>query len=188
MLNLLRGCWEAGNPTRDANPSEDWSETAECLELQIEGDEGEYVDTTTPSDVKKVRQLLTVIDRDWRTRLQTVVSLEVFRKELSIINVRLVRLEQEAPLVIPIQSLAPEPYEVVKPLLAVVRMIDSEYVASFVDANIASSGETEDEAILNLKDAIVSAFDVLSSATNSELGPGPLQQKRTLEEFIQRKL
>jgi predicted RNase H-like HicB family nuclease len=188
MLTSLRGCWEAGKPTQDANPNEDWPEIAECLESQIEGDEGEYVDTTTPSDIKKVRQLLTVIDRDWRTRLQTVVSLEVFRKELSIINCRLDRLEQEAPLVIPVQSLAPEQYEVIKPLLAVVRMVDSEYVASFVDANVASSGETEDEAVLNLKDAIVSAFDVLSSATDSELGPGPLRQKRTLEEFIRRKL
>jgi predicted RNase H-like HicB family nuclease len=184
---LLSGCWEAGKPTQDANSSEDWSATLECLEPQVEGEEGECVDTTTPSDISKVRQLLTVIDRDWRTRLQTVVSLEMFRKELSIINSRLTRLEQEAPLLIPILSLAPEPYEVIKPILAVARMVDGEYVALFVDVNVGSSGETREEAMLNLKDAITAAFDLLTRTPDAELGPGPLQQKRTFEEFVRRK-
>jgi predicted RNase H-like HicB family nuclease len=184
MLTSLRGCWEAGKPTQDANLNEDWAETAECRETQIESDEGEYVDTTATSDIRKVRQLLTVIDRDWRTRLQTVVSLEVFRKELSIINSRLDRLEQEAPTLTPIQSLAPEPYEVIKPLLATVRMVDAQYVASFVDANVASGGETLEEAMSNLKDMIVGTFELLNETEDSELGPGPSRQKAILKEFI----
>jgi len=76
---------------------------------------------------------------------------------------------------------------VVKPFQAVVRTVDGEYIASFFDANLSASGETHAEAVLNLKDIIAGTFDILTGMKDSDLGPGPLQQKRTLEEFIRRK-
>ncbi len=97
------------------------------------------------------------------------------------------RLEKTTTLLVPIQSMAPEPYEVIKPFQVVVRAIDSEYVASFFDANLSASGETQAEAVLHLKDVIAGAFEILANMTDAEHGPGPLRQKRTLEEFIRRK-
>ncbi|MBM4027620.1 MAG: hypothetical protein FJ280_19785 [Planctomycetes bacterium] len=92
-----------------------------------------------------------------------------------------------AALLVPIQSLAPEPYEVVKPFQVVVRPADGEYIASFFDANLSASGETQAEAVLHLKDVIAAAFEILAEMKEAELGPGPLRQKKTLEEFIRPK-
>ena len=88
---------------------------------------------------------------------------------------------------VPIQSLAPEPYEVIKPFQVVVRPADGEYIASFFDANLSASGETQAEAVLNLKDIIAGTFEILAEMKEAELGPGPLRQKKTLEEFIRPK-
>jgi len=88
---------------------------------------------------------------------------------------------------VPIQSLAPEPYEVIKPFQVVVRAADGEYIASFFDANLSASGETQAEAVLNLKDIIAGTFEILAGMNDAELGPGPLRQKRTLEEFVRPK-
>jgi len=87
-------------------------------------------------------------------------------------------------LLVPIQSLAPEPYEVIKSFQVVVRPADGGYIASFFDANLSASGETQAQAVLNLKDIIAGAFEILADMKDAELGPGPLRQKRTLEEFI----
>jgi predicted RNase H-like HicB family nuclease len=165
-------------------PDETWQEAEECFELE---DSQEERTATSIADEPDVVEWVKSVARELRDRLQAAAPIGLVNKELAIINSRLEKLKQEAPLVIPIQSLAPEPYEVTKPMLAVVRIVDGEYIASFVDANLGSSGETLEEAILNLKDAIAAGFDVLASANDSELGPGPLQQKRTLEEFIRRK-
>ncbi|GAF95929.1 unnamed protein product, partial [marine sediment metagenome] len=36
------------------------------------------------------------------------------------------------------------------------------YIATFFDANISASGDTQTEAIFNLKDMIVGTFEILS--------------------------
>jgi hypothetical protein len=128
-------------------------------------------------DAKKIHQLLTSMVRDWKARFQTVVSFEVFRNELAAINSRLARLEEMAPLRVPIQSLAPEPYDILKPIEAVVQFVDGECVASFFDANLSTGGDTQAEAIFNLKALIVGTFEILVETKDSDLGPGPRQQK-----------
>jgi hypothetical protein len=115
------------------------------------------------------------------------VPIEIIREEISSVSSRLTRLEQEAPLVVPIQSLAPEPYEIVKPIQAVVHFVEGEYIASFFDANLSTGGDTQTEAVHNLKALIVGTFEILAGIKDSELGPGPLQDKKTLEEFVRRK-
>ena len=119
--------------------------------------------------------------------MEPPTTLEMVQKEIAAINSRLAKLEERAPLYVPIQSLAPEPYEIVKPMEVVVQFVEGEYVASFLDGNLSTGGDTQAEALSNLKASIVGTFEILTGMKDSELGPGPLQDKKTLEEFVRRK-
>jgi len=103
-----------------------------------------------------------------------------------LLDARCEALEVARPTVVPIQTLAPFPYRLVKPFEVLVTFHGDHYVASFVDANIGASGDTDVEAVLNLKDMLVSAFEMLAELNDDELGPGPCMQKHVLEEFIRR--
>lgn len=120
-------------------------------------------------------------------RWEVAVRLETLQREVALLKGRCAVLERLSPILVPIESFAPEPYEVVKPLHAVVRYQNEQYIASFFDANLSASGDTQVEAVLNLKDIIASTFEILTTLQESELGPGPLQQRKVLEEFVQKK-
>ena len=109
------------------------------------------------------------------------------QREVELLKERCSRLEELSPILVPIQSLSPEPNEVIKPFHVVVRIQGEDCIATFFDANLSASGETQAEAIYNLKDVIVGVLDILSTIDESELGPGPAQQKKTLREFIRKK-
>ena len=96
-------------------------------------------------------------------------------------------LHQSWGILAPIQSFTPEPYEVLLPFTAVVKPCDDGYEASFFDANIHSSGDTEEEAISNLKSAILDMFDRLSDLAGQEkLGPEPTRQLQVLRRHVSR--
>lgn len=115
---------------------------------------------------------------------QEAVRLEALHKEIAELKGRCELLERLSPILVPIETFAPEPYEVIKPFHVVVRLQDTEYIASFFDANLSASGDTQMEAIVNLKDIITFTFDILTTENEEELGPGPLQQKKVLGEFM----
>jgi len=115
---------------------------------------------------------------------QEAVRLEALQKDIADLKGRCELLERLSPILVPIETFAPEPYEVIKPFHVVVRFQDSEYIASFFDANLSASGDTQMEAIVNLKDIITATFDILTNENEKKLGSGPLQQKKVLGEFI----
>lgn len=86
--------------------------------------------------------------------------------------------------VVPIQTLAPEPYELVTPFLVIIEKSDDQYISSFADANISASGDTLEEAILNFKDVLLGTFDLLNSLSEDELGPMPQKQFAILKEYV----
>lgn len=88
--------------------------------------------------------------------------------------------------VVPLTTLHPEPYALKHPISVVVVDIDDEYQASFFEANLYASGDTEHEAIENLKSVVLDTFDDLSAAPDSELGPAPRKQKELLTYFIEK--
>lgn len=77
-------------------------------------------------------------------------------------------------------------YSVIKPIAVKVEQTDGSFVASFVAANVNASGETWDEAVLNLKSLLVDKFDMLLSHKSSTLGPAPKRQLSVLQSFIRR--
>ena len=66
-------------------------------------------------------------------------------------------------------------------------MRGDEYIASFYDANLSTSGDTVEEAYDNLKNIIISYFNILNRHKENELGPGPLMQKKVLNHFMREK-
>ena len=83
-----------------------------------------------------------------------------------------------------VETFAPEPYRVRRPIpVSLQRRVDG-YVASFVEANVNSSGDTQQEAVANVKELILDVFDSLSTLPPSKLGPGPARQLAVLREFI----
>jgi hypothetical protein len=89
--------------------------------------------------------------------------------------------------IVPITSLAPEPFDVLKEIKAVIQPIDDEFMATFFDANINSAGCNEQEAIDNLKDLLISRFQFLSEQPAEQLAPPLARQIAVLREFIRRK-
>jgi len=90
------------------------------------------------------------------------------------------------PAVVPITTFAPEPFEVIQPLSAVIQPNGEEHLATFFDANINASGETQEEAFANLKDVLLSTFQMLERMSESQLGPGPKRQRAVLSACIRR--
>lgn len=89
--------------------------------------------------------------------------------------------------IVPITSLAPEPFDVLKDIKAVIQPSGDEFMATFFDANINTAGCNEQEAIDNLKDLLVSRFQFLSEQPSEQLAPPLAKQIAVLREFIRRK-
>jgi predicted RNase H-like HicB family nuclease len=112
------------------------------------------------------------------------LRLDGIERELRQAMSRLRRMELSRPLIVPIESFAPEPYELVKSFHIVLESSDNEFIATFFDANVSASGETEMDAIANLKDMILAVFDALQ--LEKDLGPGPTKQLSVLKQFIKK--
>jgi len=114
-------------------------------------------------------------------------DLKTVRAKLAVLQRRLRHLENAAPTTGIIQTLAPAPYEILKPIQVLIKADGDEFVACFVDANIATGGSTLEEAVENLKDILVSTMEVLESHRPEQLGPGPAKQLAVLREFIRKR-
>jgi hypothetical protein len=107
--------------------------------------------------------------------------------EIAVIRERCETLSTQ-PYVVTVTTFAPEPYDLDRPISIVVRDHGDCFTASFVEANINASGETEHEALEMVKDTILSAFVWLTSIADKKLGPGPLKQKHVLNTLIREKM
>ena len=85
--------------------------------------------------------------------------------------------------IVPIQDLAPSPVEVKQPIFAIVQEEDGVFVASFVDANINASGESQLDAVEMLKDVIASSFQLFLDKEDV-LGEEPRRQLAVLRHFV----
>lgn len=124
----------------------------------------------------------------WSISVKTIWTemsrIELLSKEVLLLKSELARLENDRMVVVPIACLAPDPYELKAPISAVVRRMQDGYSATFFDANIGASGETEFEAVDNLKGMIVSAFEILREHSPDRLARSAARQKSVLDEYI----
>ena len=85
---------------------------------------------------------------------------------------------------IPITTLAPSHYELRRDIPAVLQPVDDGFTATFFDANISASGDTEEEAVSNLRSLIVDIFVDLQSEAPARLGSEPSRQLAVLKALI----
>jgi hypothetical protein len=96
------------------------------------------------------------------------------------------------PLLVPINTFAPQPFEPIKQILVVVEPVvdDSgepcEYVATFPDGYVGASGNTVEEAVSHLKDRMLTKYDMLANMPTEQLGRIPKRQLATLQSIIRR--
>lgn len=76
-------------------------------------------------------------------------------------------------------------YRILRPITIQFERSGFGYVASFLEANIAVSGITRQDAYQALEIEILDAFDDWT-ADESALGPGPRQQLAVLRQYIER--
>lgn len=118
-----------------------------------------------------------------QTELARLESLET---RMSVLADELAALRERASWVVPITCFAPEPFESIDEIKAVVEEIGGEYLASFYDANVSAQGDTRQEAIDNLKDLLLSRFDHLDAIASEKLGKSTQRQIAVLRRFIRR--
>ena len=123
----------------------------------------------------------------WQATFPVRAPFDVLAKELAFLRSRVAAIEDKPFLVVPIESFAPEPYELVRPFSVVIRQVEGAFLASFFDANISAAGDNDLEAFANLKSMIVEALGMLDGIGEKNLGPEPLRQLQILREFIRKK-
>jgi hypothetical protein len=120
-------------------------------------------------------------------RWREAARIEAVERAIVLLKDRVSQLEQNAPVIVPIETLDPEPYQLLKPFHAVVMSQDDEYVATWFDAGLSASGSTQEEAIFNLKDILVATWESLACHTEDQLAAGIKNQLRILREFVRKK-
>lgn len=109
----------------------------------------------------------------------------------SMLVTTLGRLEQLAAsnrtALVPVESFAPEPYQLLRPFTVVVRPSADGFSADFFDANLHAYGDTEEAAVANLKSVVLDAYDRLTELAGSRLGPALATQKQVLAFHLCRK-
>ncbi|HEX9734731.1 MAG TPA: hypothetical protein VGG06_22390 [Thermoanaerobaculia bacterium] len=93
-------------------------------------------------------------------------------------------LHQPLPIIVPVQVLDDERVSLTRPFYVVVEQTDDNFIATFFDAHISASGETQWEAVDNVKDLVVATFHRLRQAPADKLGPIPTRQIAALRHFI----
>jgi len=83
-------------------------------------------------------------------------------------------------------TLATPELNLLRDIPVIIEQTDSGFVATFFDANLSMSGDTQEEAFSNLRGLLVDVFDDLDSEPPDRLGPGPSTQLRVLRSFIVR--
>jgi hypothetical protein len=87
---------------------------------------------------------------------------------------------------VPLATLDPGRYELERPIPVMLQPSDDGFTATFFDANIGSSGDTEEEAVDNLRTLIIDTFDLLDSTQTEKLGPEPRRRLRLLRSLIRK--
>jgi predicted RNase H-like HicB family nuclease len=131
-------------------------------------------------------ELIPHLIKAFSEKTHEALRIAAIEKRMLTLEKRITSLEREQSVIVPIDSLKPEPYNVLRTIHAVVSSCEGNYIASFVDANINSSGETLEEAIHNIKDMIVITYESLKQEDKKRLGPDSLRQMMILDQFIQK--
>jgi hypothetical protein len=108
-------------------------------------------------------------------------------QKLTTISEEVSKPRNQSPFTLVITTLHSSEYELRRDVPVLIEQVEEEeFVASFVDADVYTSGETMSAAIENLRAALISTLRTWSSVDTAKLGPLPRRQLATLERLLRR--
>ena len=134
-----------------------------------------------------VPQLITELATLAKEKQRRDIESNLLRFAILGLERRMQRLESLQTKIIPIDTFAPEPYNLLKTIRVSVNVAADEFEAGWYDANIHSGGDNEEEAVNNLKGQILDVFESYSSLPIAKLGPKPKKQLLVMQQFIQKR-
>jgi hypothetical protein len=146
----------------------------------------QFVQTTlgigeTTDDLVQAMQLFA---QDVSTRVDTDFRVSVLEKVVLELRHVVNELTTARTIQVPIISFAPEPYSLKRPIIAIVQPDWDQFIATFFDASITATGDTQNEAVDNLKEVLLNAFRRFRELGEDRLGPGPRKQYAVLKSLI----
>jgi hypothetical protein len=106
-------------------------------------------------------------------------------QQLAELKQEILRLQSLRAYVVPLTTLSSE-FQLTQPIPVTIEGCDENFIATFTEANISASGETEGDAIANFKDSLVSSYQVLEAMPSDKLGPLPARQWKVLQNVVRR--
>jgi hypothetical protein len=126
-------------------------------------------------------------ERRWNMAFGTMKdNIQALTSEVSGLKCEIQRLQQSRVYVVPLTTLAPGPLHMIQQIPVTVEGGGEDFTATFVEANVSASGETEADAIANFKDSLLSSYEVLEGLQPNQLGPLPARQWGVLQNVIKR--
>jgi hypothetical protein len=129
--------------------------------------------------------VMQVLSDDAASRVETI-DLRVGLLEKVVLEVRhaVSELLTRRAIHVPITTLAPSNCRLKQTLWVVVQPDEREFMASFFDANVNATGDTETEAVENLKEILISNYERFTELGETNLGPALRKQFCVLKQFI----
>ncbi len=138
-----------------------------------------------PSVGRETREVPSAID-DKIANLEAVIK--ALKKELSACRGQIYGLRSDLKSIPSIKQTQlidiGEEFELTQPISIVLEESEDEVIASFPEVELFSTGNTESEAILNLKSKLIELFIDLTGTPQNELGKLPLVWLRILNKVI----
>ena len=120
----------------------------------------------------------------------TILSLENnirdLTREMDVLKDEIRQLCKTRAFVVPLTTLSPAPYQITQQIPVTIEGDGEEYTATFTEANVSASGETEADAIANFKDSLLSCYQLLEKKTSDQLGPLPARQWTVIKGVVKR--
>lgn len=113
-------------------------------------------------------------------------SVRTLTNEVTTLKCEIQRLHKLRTYVVPLATLTPEPFRMIQQIPVTIEGDGEDFTATFVEANVSASGETEADAIANFKDSLLSSYEILEEMPSNELGPLPTRQWAILRDVVKR--
>jgi hypothetical protein len=126
-------------------------------------------------------------EQSWTTALNSLqLSLQTVNEQLASLREELRELRGAKVFGLEITTLAPEPFEILRPIPVTIEGVGDNFTATYFEGNVSASGDTESDAIVNFKDSLISKYEILESTPENILGPLPQRQWQILRTLIRR--
>jgi hypothetical protein len=113
-------------------------------------------------------------------------ELAALRNEITTLKAIIEQLASKRNIIVMITTLYPDPFRLLRDVPVNLEIDEDDCVATWYEANISASAESEGDAIAYFKAQLVSAFVLFETTPESEMGPLPLRQWNVIRRSMAR--